>query len=78
MTKIIQRMFADGMVESASSAEDRRVTIVSITPKGEEAGLAAWHEATRIADRLFADFTDVEKQLLSALLKKLADALDRY
>lgn len=78
MTKIIQRMQAAGLVTNHPSKRDGRVTMVTITPQGEEAGRIAWAEATRIMERLFEDFTEVEQQLLVALLKKLSDALGRY
>lgn len=78
MTKIIQRMQAAGLVEISQSKKDGRVTIVTITEEGEKAGRDCWEEARRILDRVFEDFTDVEQQVLIALLKKLSDSLGRF
>ena len=78
MTKIIQRMQADGLVSSAPSEEDRRVTIVTITEEGEQRGRDAWRESRRISDRIFTEFTDVETQILVSLLQKLSASLQQY
>lgn len=78
MTKIIQRMQAAGLVEVSQSKKDGRVTIVTITDEGEKAGRDCWDEARRIVDRVFEDFTDVEQQVLLALLRKLSNSLGRF
>lgn len=75
MTRIVQRMQADGLVQSAQSETDRRVTMVNITPKGDEAGRDAWQAANRIFERAFANFTEIERQILPSLLKKLSAEL---
>ncbi len=78
MTKIIQRMQAEGLVTSAPSEQDRRVTMVTITEEGERRGRDAWQESRRISERVFADFTDVETQILISLLQKLSVSLQQY
>ena len=72
MTKIIQRMRVDGLVDTASSRKDGRVTEVTITKKGERAGKTAWTEANIIMQSAFSDFTDTEQKIMQALLQKLA------
>lgn len=76
MTKIIQRMCTDGLVECAPSETDRRVTMVSITPKGEITGLSAAKRANRITDRVFATFPQPELDKLQFLLRKLTAELE--
>ena len=78
MTKIIQRMQNEGLVTSAPSDKDRRVTVVTITDKGEKVGRQGFKESVKIVERVFADFTDVEQQILLTLLNKLHDTLKRY
>lgn len=78
MTKIIQRMNADGLVTSEQSSADRRVTVVSITPKGEAAGRAASEIASRIMKQAFAQFSTEEINQLNGLLRKLTQELAIY
>tara|TARA_A100001391_G_scaffold205464_1_gene207467 strand:+ start:5328 stop:5786 length:459 start_codon:yes stop_codon:yes gene_type:complete len=78
MTKIIQRMQAEGLVTSAPSEEDRRVTMVTITEEGERRGRDAWRESRKISDRVFSEFTEVETQILVSLLQKLSGSLKEY
>ena len=78
MTKIIQRMQNDGLVTSSPSEQDRRVTVVTITEKGEKVGREGFNESVKIVERVFSDFTDVEQQILLTLLTKLQGTLKRY
>lgn len=78
MTKIIQRMQNDGLVTSSPSNQDRRVTVVTITDKGEKIGHEGFKESVKIVERVFADFTAVEQQILLTLLTKLQETLKRY
>ncbi len=71
MTRIVQRMSKDGLVICAPNEEDRRITMVRITEKGELAGKAAWGEASRIANSAFEGFSPAEKRQLVSLLKRL-------
>lgn len=75
MTKIIQRMQKDGLVQTAPSARDGRVTEVSITKKGDEAGKKAWKEANRIMENSFSGFSKEERLALTKLLQKLTNNL---
>lgn len=75
MTKIIQRMQKDGLVQTAPSTRDGRVTEVTITSKGDEAGKNAWEEANRIMEVAFSGFSKKERLTLTKLLQKLTDNL---
>lgn len=70
MTRIIQRMAAAGLVEVDSSAEDARVTIVSLSPIGEEK-LA---QARRATSPIYARTI---KGLSARDFDRLIDLLDR-
>jgi DNA-binding MarR family transcriptional regulator len=78
MTKIIQRMEAEGFVSSAPAEHDRRVTMVTITAKGEEKGRAAWVESEKIKDRVFAGIALEDRDQMIGLLRKLSGQLSNY
>lgn len=75
MTKIIQRMQIDELVSTAPSSTDGRVTQVTITEKGEQAGKAAWQEANAVMENAFDGFTDAEQNTIKKLLRKLTHNL---
>jgi len=72
MTKIIQRMQADGLVISQQSAADGRVTEVVLTDAGREAGERAWAVANRIYRRAFEGVTKEEVEALNALMRRMS------
>lgn len=53
MTRILQRMAEDGLVELRARSSDGRVTEASLTARGREAAAAAWLEADRLYRRAF-------------------------
>jgi len=71
MTRIIQRMKQEGLVETNTHAEDGRVTEVSAT----EAGRALVHRIEDVTEGLFArsfkDFTPAQIARLNAALAQL-------
>lgn len=75
MTKIVQRMEVDRLVSSAPSKRDGRVTEITITEKGEEAGQHAWKEANAIMQNAFDGFRKRDQQTLMNLLRKLSENL---
>lgn len=75
MTKIIQRMQADGLVVSQQSAADGRVTEVRLTSAGREAGEQAWAVANRIYRRAFEDVGAEEVSALNQLLQRMTTNL---
>lgn len=74
-TRIVQRMTADGLVVVRPGLSDRRVTEVSLTPKGE----ALRHQAKAIAEGVLAQafdgVGDAERQNLNRLLAGVFDRL---
>lgn len=75
MTKIVQRMQADGLVMLRPRSSDGRVTEVLLTPTGEAAAERAWQIADRIFGRAFARMSKTETATLTKLLMKLASTL---
>lgn len=74
-TRIVQRMSADGLVVTRPSPKDRRVTEVSLTPRGE----TLRHQARAIAEgvlaKAFEGVADAERQRLNRLLEGVFERL---
>lgn len=75
MTKSIQRMKADGLVDSREGDADRRVTLVALTPAGEEAAEAAMDAARHVFRRAFHDMSASQQSMLSELLRNVTENL---
>lgn len=77
MTRIVQRMAAAGLVEAGPSAEDARVTMVSLSPEGErklaEARAATSPVYARTIDGLSQRDFDKLVDLLERLYVNLRD-----
>ena len=75
MTRIVQRMQADGLVDCKPRAEDARVTEVSLTEAGSEASVKAWQAAATVYERAFRRMSKRDMETLNSLLMKLAGNL---
>lgn len=73
MTRIVQRMEADGLVHCRQNAADRRVTEVILTDAGKIAGRQAWREADRIYARTFDKVAATDVARLNRILRMLND-----
>lgn len=69
-TAVVDRLQADGLVQRAPAAHDRRTVQVSLTPAGEArfAGLACDHEA--MVNEIFGGLDAEAIEALGALLKR--------
>lgn len=74
-TRIVQRMKEDGLVVTRPSPADRRVTEVSLTPKGEAQRHRAWAIAEGVLAQAFAGVSEAERQRLNRLLAGIFDRL---
>lgn len=75
VTKTVYRMKAEGLVETATSDQDARVTLVSITDRGREA-LDRGQLATRhIFQRSFHGLTPLQIRKLNESLHQILDNL---
>ena len=77
MTKIVQRMQADGLVVCRQRPSDGRVTEVMLTDAGKDAGAKAWAAANRLYEEAFRHMKKSEIATLNRLLEKLASGLMR-
>lgn len=72
MTRIVQRMQADGLVTCHPRDTDGRVTEVKLTDKGEAAGREAWAAANRTYDLAFQNIGKAEIEGLIRLLRRVS------
>ncbi|TSH97159.1 MarR family transcriptional regulator [Verticiella sediminum] len=78
ITKIVYRMRAEGLVETSTSANDGRVTEVSVTEAGRQA-IAAIQEATQnLFARSFRGLTPAQITKLNQLLEVLFNNLNEH
>lgn len=71
MTKIVQRMQADGLVTCRSRESDGRVTEVLLTESGKAAQDLAWAAATVIYRKAFRTISQRDIQTLNRLMQKV-------
>src|SRR5580700_2508971 len=67
----VERLVAKGLVSRVESAEDRRVRIVALTPRGKDLITAAFRKHSGQMKRVFSELSAEELRALEAALKKL-------
>ena len=67
----VDRLVAKGLVSRVESAEDRRVRIVALTPRGKDLIVSAFRKHSRQMKRVFSELSPDELQSLEAALKKI-------
>jgi MarR family transcriptional regulator, 2-MHQ and catechol-resistance regulon repressor len=67
----VDRLFAKGLVSRVESAEDRRVRIVALTPRGKELIASAFRKHSAQMKRVFSELSLDELRGLEAALKKV-------
>ncbi len=75
-TKIVQRLVADGMVETMPRAGDARVTDVRLTEEGDRIRRLAREQAEAVFARAFTAEASEELAGLNELLEKVFTRLD--
>ncbi|QVM84742.1 MarR family winged helix-turn-helix transcriptional regulator [Novosphingobium decolorationis] len=75
MTRAIQRMESQGLVELRSGQRDRRATEVALSPAGEALVAPAVDAARHVFNRAFAGFDEEKLTLLRTLLGEMAQNL---
>ena len=74
----VDRLFAKGLVSRVESAEDRRVRIVALTPRGKTLIDSAFRKHSAQMKKIFSELSPEELRGLETALKKVgkrADAL---
>src|SRR5258708_39674446 len=67
----VDRLVARGLVSRVESAEDRRVRIVALTPRGKNLIGAAFRKHSRQIKRVFSQLSPEELRGLEVALKKI-------
>jgi MarR family transcriptional regulator, 2-MHQ and catechol-resistance regulon repressor len=67
----VDRLFAKGLVSRVESAEDRRVRIVALTPRGKDLIVPAFRKHSAQMKKVFSDLTPEELSGLETALKKV-------
>ena len=67
----VDRLVAKGLVSRVESAEDRRVRIVALTPRGKDLIVPAFRKHAGQMRRVFSELSPEELQGLEVALKKV-------
>jgi MarR family 2-MHQ and catechol resistance regulon transcriptional repressor len=67
----VDRLFAKGLVSRVESAEDRRVRMVALTPRGKDLIVAAFRKHSGQMKRLFSELSPEELRSFEVALKKV-------
>src|SRR5471030_35520 len=67
----VDRLVAKGLVSRVESAEDRRVRIVALTPRGKDLIATAFRRHSRQMKRVFSELSPEELRGLEVALKKV-------
>ena len=71
LSKVVQRMEADGLVERTAAPADRRQTVVRVTPAGRQLGTALCERALRHQRAVLEPFGQENAALLIDMLQAL-------
>ena len=75
ITALIGKLIAMGLVKKTRAADDSRVSMVSLTKKGESMRGKYLDISARLRARAYRGFSDGEKESLSQLLDRLSGNL---
>jgi MarR family 2-MHQ and catechol resistance regulon transcriptional repressor len=67
----VERLFAKGLVSRVESAEDRRVRIVALTPRGKDLIVSAFRRHSGQMGKVFSELSPEELRGLEVALKKV-------
>ena len=66
----VDRLVAKGLVSRVESAEDRRVRVVALTPRGKDLIISAFRKHSGQMQRVFSKLSSEELRVLEVTLKK--------
>jgi MarR family transcriptional regulator, 2-MHQ and catechol-resistance regulon repressor len=67
----VDRLFSKGLVSRVESAEDRRVRIIALTPRGKDLIVSAFRTHSGQMKRVFSELSPKELRDLEGMLKKV-------
>lgn len=71
----IKTLEQKGLVRKTADEEDRRVNLLSLTSAGEQAAVQIERHMTGYLERLFANFTEFEREAVVRSIRLLNEAL---
>jgi len=71
MTMIVDGLEHEGIVERERGHEDRRKVFVSLTDRGKEIRNGFLEQRSKIAEEIFANITEEERELLLSSLENV-------
>ncbi len=77
ITGIVDRMQRDGLVERVRSEDDRRVTLIRLTPRGAALARAIPIEPMKIFERALAALAPADRSTLRRILREMSEAVAR-
>jgi len=78
MTVLASGLVREGLVERCTDPQDRRVSLISLTPAGRASAAGQLLPAGKQAAALFNELTDPDREELLRLLGEVAIALKRH
>lgn len=76
ITMALPELEKQGLLRREGDANDKRVIRLSLTPKGEERLMAALAVYTELLDKVLAQSTATECDMMGDLMRRIADVLD--
>jgi len=77
-TALVQRLERAGHVTREAHPEDRRSTLLRLTPQAEEEASDAFAPLVAELDRLAGELAGPERELVGRFLSRVADAAERH
>lgn len=71
MTKVLKKLQERGFIQRKEDAKDKRCMLVCLSQSGEEMIKKSLNEISKECSKYFEAFNDEERELFSALLKKI-------
>jgi DNA-binding MarR family transcriptional regulator len=76
VSKIVRRLESEGLVERTSDPTDRRATLITLTPEGEEAARGVYALGDRMIAEVLAGWSAADIRRYTALTRRfVADAI---
>ncbi|MEL6789236.1 MAG: MarR family transcriptional regulator [Pseudomonadota bacterium] len=71
ISRLIQRFERKGLIQREKSPDDRRVSLLSLTPLGEEQLFSIQNALTEAIDKVLSNLTPQERRQFQTLLAKV-------
>ncbi len=76
LTGLAERLDEKGLITRTPSPQDRRVTLIHLTPAGHQAAAVAREDTRHYNQQLLAPFDEQEKQVIRRFLRHISNNAD--